>query len=192
MHLSPLSPALTVLASLLLFSHVSLALPLPLPAPPAPGETPLPGRSDISKDENGVVTGHYGDDLLPAHMRHVQQNQAEYPENAGAFPLNRDNDRPAKIGGSNVKAGKHPVTGEDRVKDEKPPNIQKIPGGQNHGTTMQGLPRLESGGGTVETPGQIKYKQDVPSAKKPQTGDLPGNARSKCCIPIPIPYPSRI
>lgn len=138
-------------------------------------------------DKDGVVTGHYGDDFLPSHMRHVQQNQAEFPENANAFPLNKQKDRTAKIGGSNVKAGKHPVTGQQLVKDEKPLNMQKIPGGQNYGTTMQTLPHTESGGAS-KTPGEIAYKQDVPSAPDPQTKDLPGNTRSKCCIPFPNLY----
>lgn len=192
MHLSPLSPALTVLGSLLLLSHVSLALPVPAPLPAPPSEeAPLPGRSGISRDKNGVITGHYGDDFLPAHMRHVQQNQATYPGNADVFPLNDGDDRADKIGGSNYKAGKHPVTGEDLVKDEKPLNSQKIPGGQNYGTTMQTLPKSESGG-AQKTPAQIKYEQEFPHAPAPQTKDLPDNVRSKSCVPIHIPYPSRI
>lgn len=136
----------------------------------------MAGRSDISKDENGVVTGHYGDDLLPTHMRHVQQNQAEYPKNTGAFPPNRDSDRPAKIGGSNVKVGKHPVTGKELVKDEKPPNIHKIPGGQNHGTTMQGLPRLESVGRDGEDSRTDKVRARCP--ERPEATD--GRPAGQC------------
>jgi hypothetical protein len=181
MRLSPLLPAHTLLASLLLLSHVTLVFPLPVPPSE---ETPLPGRTHISKDKDGVITGHYGDDFLPAHMRHVQKNQAQYPDNAKAFPLNDGDDRSAKVGGSNVKAGTHPVTGENRVKDEKPLNMQKIPGGQNSGTTMQLLPHTESGGAAGKTPGQIKYEADVPKAsQEPQRGDLPDNVRSKCLVP---------
>lgn len=40
----------------------------------------------------------------------------------------------------------HPVTGEPLNKDEKPQNMQKIPGGNNDGTTVQHLPAYESGG----------------------------------------------
>ena len=178
MHFSPNSLPLTLLASIVLLSQSTLALPLPLPAPQ---ETPLPGRSGISKDKNGVITGHYGDDFLPAHMRHVQQNQEKYPNNANAFPINYNDDRTAKVGGSNVKAGKHPVTGEALVKDEKPLNLQQIPGGKNEGTTMQTLPHTESGG-APKTPGQIKYEADNPKAKPPQTGDLPGNVRSESSV----------
>jgi len=58
-------------------THPSLLLPLVLlsscliAALPLPAETPLPGRTGVSKDKDGTVDGHYGDDWIPQHMQHV-------------------------------------------------------------------------------------------------------------------------
>ncbi len=124
------SPAL--LAFLLLLSNFTFALPA---SDTKPSDEPLPGRSDTSIDENGVVTGHYGDDFLFRHMNHVQDNQRGFPQNKEPFDTNPDatSGRIQKIGGSHLRAGTDPVTKEPRVKDEKPLASQKI------------LPRRESG-----------------------------------------------
>ena len=65
------------------YAFLTLGLPLPLPPPQeTPQVKPLPGRTRISKDSDGVITGHYWDDFIPAHLRNVHKNQAEYLDNA--------------------------------------------------------------------------------------------------------------
>ena len=55
-------------------------------------------------------------------MRHVQDNQKEFPKMKGAFPVNPDakEDRIAKVDSSNLRPGSHPISGVDHVKDKKP------------------------------------------------------------------------
>jgi hypothetical protein len=104
-------------------------------------------------------------------MRHVQDNQKEFPENKGAFQVNPDakEDRKDKVGGSNVRPGPDPVTGVGRVKDEKPLASQQL-GPGNPGTTWQALSHEESGGAGKGT-GQIKLEED---AKKDWEKKHPG------------------
>jgi hypothetical protein len=103
----------------------------------------------------------YGDDYLPEHMRHVQDNQKEFPQNKGAFDVNPDakEDRIDKVGGSNVRPGPDPVTGVGRVKDEKPLASQQL-GPGNPGTTWQPVSHEESGGAGKGT-GQLKLEEDA-------------------------------
>jgi hypothetical protein len=159
-----LSPSPLLLSFLLLFSYSIIALPLP-------EETPLPGRTGTSIDANGVVTGHYGDDWMQEHMRHVQDSQREFPQNKGAFDVNNQDDRYAKIGDKPV--GRHPVSGEPRVKDEKPLNMQKIPGGKNEGTTFQPLSAKESGPIRADLLSDIDKENRAEQERKFR--EIPGN-----------------
>lgn len=179
----------TLFASILLLSSSTFALPVPgnnkktpsgstssqaAPKDPAAPEDPLPGRTAVTQDSTGLVTGHYGDDFLPQHMRHVQDNQDEFPQNKEPFDYNPfgAKERPQKIGGASV--GPHPVTGEPRVKDEKPLASQKIPGSDNPGTTFQALSHKESGG---LAPTKLE-KEDAANGKAPTKPPTDGSSTS--------------
>jgi hypothetical protein len=103
-------------------------------------------------------------------MRHVQDNQAEFPQNKEPFDFNPfgAKDRTQKIG--NDPAGPDPVTGEPRVKDEKPLASQKIPGNGNPGTTFQTLSHKESGASAPTKFEKEDAANGKPPAKKPTDG----------------------
>lgn len=140
---SPLS--LSLLSLLFLCSSV-LAVPHPANDQGAsPEDPPLPGRTDTSVDGN-TVTGFWGDDRIPEHMRHKQDSLAEFPSNGDPVPYDPmgSRNRDKKLKGI-APAGTHPVTKEPRVLDETPLASQGHPN-QDAQTTVRKLPHYESGG----------------------------------------------
>lgn len=115
------------------------------PTPEQDPSVPLPGRTGIHTDtKTGVVTLHYGDDKLPEHMGHVQRNQAEFPHNRQPNPLAGPSEKNRAHALQNIPtAGKHPVTKEPRVRDEKSLNMLHNPH-HSTSTTVEYLPRKES------------------------------------------------
>jgi len=161
----PFYPSFLLLIALI-SSYFATALPLP-------AETPLPGRTGISRDKDGTVVGHYGDDWMPQHMQHVKDNQEEYPQNKQPFHVNDQTDRGDKT--SDKPVANHPVTDEPLNKDEKPQNMQKIPGGNNDGTTVQHLPAYESGG---QNPNRLsKINKEIYDKKKAEFLQDPNNRK---------------
>jgi len=116
----------------------------PTPRPEDDPTVPLPGRTGIHTDPNtNVVTLHYGDDHLHEHMGHLQRNQADFPHNRNPMSLATD-DRNRDNALHNIPtAGPHPVTGENRVRDEKMLNMLNNP---HHATStsVEYLPESES------------------------------------------------
>ena len=162
--------AYPILAACLLLHDVVFAVPRPS-RDATPQDAPLPGRSGTSVDSQGKATAYYGDDFLPQHMRHVEDNQKEFPQNAGYFPVNSDGeeDRRHKIGPNTMRAGPDPVTGFPRVKDEKPLASQKLPPG-NPGTTFQLLSHKESGLAPLN-----KVEQEIRKEEEKKFKAIPGN-----------------
>jgi hypothetical protein len=116
------------------------------PTPNDDPEVPLPGRSGWYRDPNtGLTTAFYGDDQMPNHMRHTDRNQQLHPSNRDPMPINTGpSNRPDAL--RNIPpAPAHPVTKDSRVKDEKPPNMFKIPNSKTQ-TTVEYRDEMESSG----------------------------------------------
>ena len=138
---------------------------------PEPGdEAPLPGRTGISTlqrpDGVNVHTGHYGDDHLLYHGNHVDRNQQRFPENRASAPLSRGGNRPEALRAI-APGGQHPVTGEDRDRDEKPPNMFDVPNRESR-TTVEYRPKSESRG------------RGILRRSPPRYSKFPNNANAFC------------
>ncbi|KAF8066892.1 hypothetical protein FPV67DRAFT_1214288 [Lyophyllum atratum] len=115
------------------------------PTPEHNPAVPLPGRTGSHSDGGArVVTLHYGDDKLPEHMGHLQRNQKEFPKNRNPMSLSNDSHRNRNDALHNIPApSSHPVTGGERVRDEKMPAMLKNPH-HSTSTTVEYLDRHES------------------------------------------------
>lgn len=133
----------------------------PGPAPP----DILPGRSGVTTDANGDSWANYGDDDLPEHGCHVDRNQAKYPENKGSFGLAAwsEQNRKAALQGVD-SAGKQPVAGWPRVKDEKLPAMLDNPDHKGK-TTVEYRSGIELGGMKWTT-------KEPPTRNHPQGQDI--------------------
>ncbi|KAG6849821.1 hypothetical protein H0H93_004770 [Arthromyces matolae] len=114
---------------------------------------------------------------MPEHTGHLQRNQAEFPHNRDPMPLSRNSDVNRYNALYNIQpAPKHPLTGNDRVKDEKMPAMFDNP---HHGTstTVEYLDRTESNreGGQLSQLAAIMKKEgpDALGQLRPNPGWLP-------------------
>ena len=108
-----------------------MALTAPLTSKPAPGHT------GIAYDEKSkVVHAYYGSNDLPGHMKHLTDNQNQYPHNKQPFDV-----LPAGSKENRKKALDGIKTQPDHARDEKPPNFVKHDG---KSVTVQSLPKKES------------------------------------------------
>jgi hypothetical protein len=179
----------------LIFSSLFLGLTLILASPfpgnggeyqlsereAVPGPTPpdiLPGRSGVTTDAKGDVWANYGDDDLPEHGRNVDRNQAKNPEKGGTFGLAKDIPGVTDASAQNRKealqgvapAGKHPVAGWPRVKDEKLPAMLHSPDHEDK-TTVEYRSGIESSGmkwTTKEPPTKNHPKGQDITHKRPE------------------------
>ncbi|TLD28382.1 hypothetical protein PspLS_04099 [Pyricularia sp. CBS 133598] len=112
---------------------------------------PLPGRSggypQQLRDGRMVFTDAYGDDKLPGHMQHVEDHQEKfdtagkvYPHGGSASRIRREREHDRL-----PPPGRHPVTGESLVKDEKSAASRNDPDFRTE-TSYRGLAYSESGG----------------------------------------------
>ncbi|KAI6523397.1 hypothetical protein MCOR10_005228 [Pyricularia oryzae] len=124
----------------------------------------LPGRTTWYKEKQTNQTVRcYGDDMMPEHMRHVQESQRDFPGNADEYTL-----LPGRKGlrGKRLKklpsAGRNPQSGVSRVKDEKTTNHLDNKNWRED-TTIRPLSRLESG---IAGRKSFAKLRDGPSQKK--------------------------
>lgn len=128
------------------------------PSPQDDPSVPLPGRSGTHTDRNtGLVTGFYGDDRMPGHMRHLERNQAANPDNRRPMGLQSNQpganqNRPDALRGV-PRAPDHRVTKEPQVRDEKPPNSLNHGGS---GLSVEYRQKYESDGKHGPTPPGMK------------------------------------
>lgn len=116
------------------------------PPPKFTTEVPLPGRKAVYFDEKSKeFTAYYGDDVLPLHMAHLQQNQEMYPQNLQpmAVASRRENSRNRRKATGGVPTGGEYLPGDPLVRDEKHPAMFVNPEHLTT-TTVQKLPQSES------------------------------------------------
>lgn len=124
----------------------------------------LPGRTTWYKEkQTNQIVRCYGDDMMPEHMRHVQESQRDFPGNADEYTL-----LPGRKGlrGKRLEklpsAGRNLQSGVSRVKDEKTTNHLDNKNWRED-TTIRPLSRLESGIAGRKSFAELR---DGPSQKK--------------------------